>query len=176
MRCGCNLKSVIFKLISSIDFLGHSCEIALWWMPQDLEHWWSVDIVSGNGFVFPGSMPLPVAMLSQFYVTLWYCQAPTSWMSWCASVQCWNIHDDHCEIFWGKKEFNVLDNRLSRLLTGWCIDSMYVANSNTNCQVVRDIRNSHNIHYKLKKVKREYIWYDMCNKPYLYIKVYHFED
>ena len=37
-RYGCNLKLtlVIFKLISRIDILSLSCEIALRWMPQDL--------------------------------------------------------------------------------------------------------------------------------------------
>ena len=33
---GCNLKLVIFKLISEIDILSISCEIILMWMPQDL--------------------------------------------------------------------------------------------------------------------------------------------
>ena len=37
-RCGCNLKSLILKLISRMDIyiLSISCEIALMWMPQDL--------------------------------------------------------------------------------------------------------------------------------------------
>ena len=35
-RCGCDLKSVIFKRISKIDILRISCKIALGWMPQDL--------------------------------------------------------------------------------------------------------------------------------------------
>ena len=71
-----------------------------------------------------------------------------------------------------KLEFNVLDNRWSRLLTGWCIDPMYVAaNSNTNCQVVRDIRNSHNIHYELKQEIVKYIWFVTCQKSYFYIKL-----
>ena len=33
--CVCNLKLLIFKLISSIDILSISCEIALRWMPED---------------------------------------------------------------------------------------------------------------------------------------------
>ena len=35
---GSNLKSLILKLISGIDTLSISCEIALRWMPQDLTH------------------------------------------------------------------------------------------------------------------------------------------
>ena len=40
-RCGCNLKLVIFKLLSRIDILTSSCEIALLGMPQDLIDDWS---------------------------------------------------------------------------------------------------------------------------------------
>ena len=35
-RCRCNLKLVIFKLMSRVDILSISCEIALRWMPQDI--------------------------------------------------------------------------------------------------------------------------------------------
>ena len=35
-RCGCYLKLAIFKLLSRIDILGISCDMALRWMPQDL--------------------------------------------------------------------------------------------------------------------------------------------
>ena len=35
-RCGCYLKSVIFKLVSQINILSISCEIVLKWMPPDL--------------------------------------------------------------------------------------------------------------------------------------------
>ena len=35
-RCGCYLKSVIFKLVSMINILSISYEIVLRWMPQDL--------------------------------------------------------------------------------------------------------------------------------------------
>ena len=35
-RCTCNIKWVIFKLMSRIDILSISCEIHLKWMPQDL--------------------------------------------------------------------------------------------------------------------------------------------
>ena len=35
-RCGCNLELVIFKMISTLDVLGNSSEIALKWMPQCL--------------------------------------------------------------------------------------------------------------------------------------------
>ena len=35
-RCSCNLQLEIFKLTSSIDILIISSEIALGWMPQNL--------------------------------------------------------------------------------------------------------------------------------------------
>ena len=35
-RCSCNLKLITFKLISRMDILNVSCEIALKWMSQDL--------------------------------------------------------------------------------------------------------------------------------------------
>ena len=40
-RCGCNLELIIFKLISRIDILHISYEIALRWMPQHLIDDWS---------------------------------------------------------------------------------------------------------------------------------------
>ena len=40
-RCDCNFELVIFKLISKIDILGISCEIALRWMLEDLTDDWS---------------------------------------------------------------------------------------------------------------------------------------
>ena len=33
-RCGCNLKLIIFKLISKMYILSICCEFALWWMPD----------------------------------------------------------------------------------------------------------------------------------------------
>ena len=66
-RCGCNLKSVMFKLISRIDILSISCEIAPRWMPQDLI-WWLVNIGSGNGLVPSGNKPLPEPMLTKIFV------------------------------------------------------------------------------------------------------------
>ena len=35
-RFGCNIRLVIFKRISQINFLSIYCEIVLWSMPQDL--------------------------------------------------------------------------------------------------------------------------------------------
>ena len=35
-KCGCNLKLVVFKLISTLDIFSIPCEIALGWMPQGL--------------------------------------------------------------------------------------------------------------------------------------------
>ena len=40
-RWGCNIKLIIFKLISRIDIMGVSGEFALRWMPQDLADDWS---------------------------------------------------------------------------------------------------------------------------------------
>ena len=54
VRCGCNLKLVIFKLRSMIDVFCISCEIILRWMPQDLTNK-KVTIGSVNGLV-PESM------------------------------------------------------------------------------------------------------------------------
>ena len=54
-RCSCNLKLIIFKLMSRIDVLSLSCEIVLRWMP----HWWFIKIGSDNGLVPPGNKPLP---------------------------------------------------------------------------------------------------------------------
>ena len=34
-KCGCNLKTIIFKLISRLDILSISWDIALRWIPQD---------------------------------------------------------------------------------------------------------------------------------------------
>ena len=39
-RCGCNLKLVIFKIISMINFLNIFCENALKWMAQNLTYHW----------------------------------------------------------------------------------------------------------------------------------------
>ena len=36
-RCSCNIQLVIFKHTSRIDIFSISCEIALRWMPQDLD-------------------------------------------------------------------------------------------------------------------------------------------
>ena len=41
-RCSCNLVSVIFKLISWIDILNISCEVALEWITQDFTADWSM--------------------------------------------------------------------------------------------------------------------------------------
>ena len=49
-RCGCNLKSVILKFISSINILSISCEIC----PEvnaTRPHWWLGNIGSGNGLM-----------------------------------------------------------------------------------------------------------------------------
>ena len=70
-RCDCNLKLVIFKLISRIDrYLGHF----LWNYPQanaTRSHWWLVNIGSGNDLVPQG---LPEPMLTQIYVNIWHHQ------------------------------------------------------------------------------------------------------
>ena len=57
-RCSCNIKSVIFKLISSIFSI--SCQIALRWLLRP--HQWWVNIASGNGLV-------PEPMLTQIYMS-----------------------------------------------------------------------------------------------------------
>ena len=72
-RCGYNLEFVIFKLISRIDVLSISCEIALWNTTRP--HWRLLNIGSGNGLVPSGNKPLPEPMLTQSYVTIWHQQA-----------------------------------------------------------------------------------------------------
>ena len=57
-RCGCNLKSIIFKLISRTDVLCISCEISLRWMPEDLTDDKST-LVQVMAWVPSGSKPLP---------------------------------------------------------------------------------------------------------------------
>ena len=57
-----NFRYVIFKWILVIDGWGISGEIVLIWMSL---HWWSVNIVSGNGLVLSGNKPLPEPMLTQ---------------------------------------------------------------------------------------------------------------
>ena len=60
-------KLVIFKLISRLDILSISYEIALKRKPQDLTD----DIGSGNGVGPPGNEPLPGPMLTLIYVAIW---------------------------------------------------------------------------------------------------------
>ena len=67
-RCGCNLKSVTFQVISRIG--------VSWALPMKLPqvkchklHWWLVNIGSGNGLVPLGIKPLPELMLTQISIT-----------------------------------------------------------------------------------------------------------
>ena len=53
---------VIFKQILVIDGWGIACEIARNVIGL---HWWSVNIVSGNGLVPSGNKPSPEPMLTQ---------------------------------------------------------------------------------------------------------------
>ena len=72
-RCGCNLKSIIFKLIWRIDIL--------WNCPQvnaTRLHWWLVSIGSCNGLVLSGNKPLPEPVLTQIYVAIWNHWSTTS--------------------------------------------------------------------------------------------------
>ena len=71
-RFDCNLKSLIFKLISKIYiYLEHFL-----WNGIDMNttrpHWWLVSIGSGNGLVLSGNKPLSKPMFTQIYVTRWH--------------------------------------------------------------------------------------------------------
>ena len=65
---------VIFNLVSKIDILSISCEIALWWILQE-PLWYSVNIGTSNGLVPSGYKPLPELMLTRS-VTLYSIARP----------------------------------------------------------------------------------------------------
>ena len=64
-RCDCNFKLVILKLVSMIDILSISCEIALKGVNVIRPYGWLVNIGSVNGLVPSGNKPLPEPMLTQ---------------------------------------------------------------------------------------------------------------
>ena len=69
-RCGSDCKGVISQHMLRIEFMSASCEISLWWMPQntfDNKSTW----VSGNGLVPSENNPLPEIMLTRFYAAIW---------------------------------------------------------------------------------------------------------
>ena len=68
-RCGCNLKLVIFKHISTINIL--SIPVKLPNVNDTTPHWWKVYIGSGNDLVFDGNRPLLETRLIQIHVIKW---------------------------------------------------------------------------------------------------------
>ena len=75
-RCCCNLKFVIFKLISRIDISKISFEIALRSAASGERQMTSLmisqyNIGSGNGLVPSGNKPLSEPMLTQIYAAIW---------------------------------------------------------------------------------------------------------
>ena len=69
-RCGCNLKSIIFKVVSRIDNLSISCKIALRWIhvPWDITDDWSALPQVMNCLVPSGNKPLLEPMLNKYCV------------------------------------------------------------------------------------------------------------
>ena len=103
-RCGSNFKLFIFKLISMIDFLSISYNIAISCIAQD---WWLVNNDSGNSLVPSGNKSLHEPMLTQIYVTIWHLYCDNMWcqrfgsilvqvLTWCcqATSQFPNLTDD----------------------------------------------------------------------------------
>ena len=69
-RCGCNIKLMIFNLISRIDVLEHF----FWNCPQvnaTRSYWWLVNIGWGNDLMSSGSKSLPEQMSTQIYFAIW---------------------------------------------------------------------------------------------------------
>ena len=65
-HCGCNLKWIIFKIISQIDIVP----VKLTSGEATRSHWWLINIRSGNGLVPSGNKPLPKPMLTKSHDVL----------------------------------------------------------------------------------------------------------
>ena len=84
-RCDCNLRLVIFKLISKIDICSVCPEVNAtehhWWLPV-------VNIVAGNGMVPSGNKPLPEPTLTKWYDTI-QCQWASMRLVRSLQLICW---------------------------------------------------------------------------------------